>query len=158
MDKELDITFLTCCLYIISELAPRPEHIEMRGELEKLKAGTIAKLLRLKQAKRLGLHTGPHQPELIVVYTVDLPELDESFYFFLPPTDVEYHILPKVEGYFRNPNPKYVPSLDNACEYLKAFILGRSLIPLKKKKVMKKILKRGPKLKRSIFVSNYLDG
>jgi len=137
-------------------LANRIEYEQEKGELDELKSKTLLKLLEKQHAKKLGLYSSPPNAELVVTYSVNIPQSNETFYFFLSPTDIDFHILPTIEGDFRNPNPKYIPSIDFATNSLKKFLSEKTINQSKKKS--KKIRKGGPKLKRSVFVSSYLDG
>lgn len=157
MDKNFDFTYVICSLYVISLLANREEYLMQKEELDDLKTKTILRLHEKQYARKLGLYSTPQLPDAVVLYSVKIPQTGETFYFFLPPTDIEFHTLPTLDDYYRNPKPKYIPALYFAIESLKRF-LSITTPKLVKKKKIKKAPKGTQKLDRSIFVSSYLDG
>ncbi|WP_026673634.1 YkyB family protein [Alkalihalobacterium bogoriense] len=157
MDQSIDIMYVACSLYVVSLLSNREEYLTQKEELDDLKTRTITRLHEKQYAKKLGLYSTPQLPDIVVLYSLEIPQTDEIFYFFLPHTDIEFHTLPTLDDYFKNPKPKYIPALYFAIDSLKKF-LSITAPKLVKKKKTKKAPKGTQKLDRSIFVSSYLDG
>lgn len=154
MEKSSDITFVICSLNVISLLADREEH--KKQELYELKNKVILRLYHRKSAKRLGLYISPRTSKPVVLYSVPIPQTDKKFHFFVPPTSSELSILPRVEGNFSNPKPKYIPALYYAVNVLKNFL--NTPLPKPAVKIQKvQVEKKNKKLNRSIFASSYLD-